>query len=94
VTRQRGRTVEVESLAEFDQRVADGAQAMAGWHLQNVDLRERGPVLRRLDPTGALFLGCGLAEVDEQSLRPRRAGLPGGARRPGQPVPRAPVHAA
>ncbi|MFH5823768.1 LOG family protein [Georgenia sp. AZ-5] len=71
--RERGRTVEVESLADFDQRVADGALAMAGWHLQNVDLSERGPVLRRLDPTGALFLGCGLKEVDEQSLRARGA---------------------
>ncbi|WP_240646134.1 LOG family protein [Georgenia sp. SYP-B2076] len=70
---QRGRTVEIESLADFDERVASGARAMAGWHLQNVDLRERGPVLRRLDPTGALFLGCGLAEVDEQSLRARGA---------------------
>lgn len=70
---ERGRTVEVESLADFDQRVEDGAEAMAGWHLQNVDLRERGPVLRRLDPAGALFLGCDLTETDEQSLRARGA---------------------
>ncbi|WP_221934951.1 LOG family protein [Georgenia yuyongxinii] len=70
---ERGRTVEVESLADFDQRVGAGAEVMAGWHLQSVDLRERGPVLRRLDPAGALFLGCGLEPVDEQSLRARGA---------------------
>jgi predicted Rossmann-fold nucleotide-binding protein len=73
VREQRGRTVEVESLEEFDERVAAGATAMRGWHLQAVDLRERGPVLRSLDPCGALFLGCRLAPADEESLRARGA---------------------
>jgi predicted Rossmann-fold nucleotide-binding protein len=73
VKAQRGRTVEVESLEEFDCRVASGATSMDGWNLQSVDLRERGPVLRRLDPCGALFLGCTLAAADEASLRARGA---------------------
>lgn len=70
---QRGRTVEVESLEEFDARVAAGATSMEGWHLQAVDLRERGAVLRSLDPCGALFLGCRLDASDEESLRARGA---------------------
>jgi predicted Rossmann-fold nucleotide-binding protein len=65
--------VEVESLDEFDERVAAGARAMNGWHLQAVDLSERGPELRSLDPRGALFLGCDLAPADEESLRARGA---------------------
>jgi predicted Rossmann-fold nucleotide-binding protein len=73
VRKQRGRTVEVESLEEFDERVAAGATSMSGWHLQAVDLRERGPVLRSLDPCGALFLGCPLTPADEESLRARGA---------------------
>lgn len=70
---QRGRTVEVESLAEFDERVRAGARSMAGWHLQAVDLRERGDVLRRLDAAGSLFLGCLLHPADGESLRARGA---------------------
>jgi predicted Rossmann-fold nucleotide-binding protein len=71
VREQRGRTVEIESLEEFDERVAAGASSMAGWHFQAVDLRDRGPVLRELDPRGALFLGCALEAADEESLRAR-----------------------
>ena len=70
---ERGRTVEVETLEEFDARVAAGAKTMEGWHLQAVDLRERGAVLRTLDPCGALLLGCTLEPADEQSLRARGA---------------------
>jgi predicted Rossmann-fold nucleotide-binding protein len=73
VREQRGRTVEVESLEEFDERVAAGATRMDGWHFQAVDLRERGPQLRSLDPRGALFLGCRLDQADEESLRARGA---------------------
>lgn len=68
---QSGRTVEIESLEEFDARVAAGATSMDGWHFQAVDLRDRGAVLRRLDPRGALLLGCDLAPADEESLRAR-----------------------
>ncbi|HSE10148.1 MAG TPA: Rossmann fold nucleotide-binding protein [Nocardioidaceae bacterium] len=70
---QRGRTIEVESLDEFDERVAAGATSMSGWHLQAVDLRDRSDALRSLDPLGALFLGCALTSADEESLRARGA---------------------
>jgi predicted Rossmann-fold nucleotide-binding protein len=73
VREERGRTIEVESLEEFDERVAAGATAMYGWHLQAIDLRERGPVLRSLDPCGSLLLGCLLEPADEESLRARGA---------------------
>ncbi|KAE8765028.1 LOG family protein [Georgenia thermotolerans] len=69
----RGSTVEVESLDEFDSRVAAGATSLGGWHLQSIDLTARGGVLRELDPAGALFLGCALDRADEQSLRDRGA---------------------
>lgn len=70
---QRGRAVEVESLAEFDGRIAAGAQRLAGWHIQEVDLTERGDVLRRVDPAGALFLGCRLTLEESVRLRARGA---------------------
>jgi predicted Rossmann-fold nucleotide-binding protein len=73
VKEQRGSTVEVESLQEFDARIAAGATSLSGWHLQGVDLSARGPVLRTLDAAGALFLGCTLEPSDEQSLRARGA---------------------
>ena len=46
---------------------------MRGWRLQDLDLRDRGSTLRRLDVTGALFLGCRLDPADEDSLRDRGA---------------------
>ncbi len=71
--RTRGRSVEVETLDDFDHRVAAGARSLAGWHLQSLDLRGRGPVLRELAVGGALFLGCRLAPADEESVRSRGA---------------------
>jgi predicted Rossmann-fold nucleotide-binding protein len=73
VKEQRGSTVEVESLEEFDARVAAGARSLSGWHVQGLDLRGRGEALRALDAAGALFLGCELEPADEQSLRARGA---------------------
>ena len=73
VRQERGRTVEVEGLEEFDSRVADGAQELSGWRLRSVDLTERGDVLRSLDPRGALFLGCPMRPEDEDHLRERGA---------------------
>ena len=67
--KQVGRTVEVESLAEFDARVAAGATSMSGWRLQDVDLRDRADVLATMNPRGSLFLGCLLGEDVENSLR-------------------------
>ena len=72
--RSRARShVEIETLEEFDRRVARGATSMTGWQLQDVDLRKRGDVLERLDPRGALFLGCHLGPDVEDRLRDRGA---------------------
>jgi predicted Rossmann-fold nucleotide-binding protein len=73
VSTSRRRTVEVESLQELDRRIAAGATSMAGWHLQDLDLRGRGDQLRRLDPRGALVLGGRLDPHDEADLRRRGA---------------------
>ncbi|MBD8869055.1 LOG family protein [Nocardioides donggukensis] len=67
----RGRTVEVETLADLDHRLAAGARSLDGWHLQSLDLTERGAVLRRVDPAGALFLGCRFAGDDAELVRER-----------------------
>ena len=42
---------------------------MAGWQLQDLDLTARSDVLGRLDPRGALLLGCRLDPVLEQRMR-------------------------
>ena len=69
----RGRVVEVETLADFDRRLAAGVRALAGWHVHGVDLRERSEQLRAVDPGGALFLGCLLLVEDEVVARARGA---------------------
>ncbi|MCW2758281.1 MAG: hypothetical protein JWO46_2027 [Nocardioidaceae bacterium] len=66
------RVVEIESLAAFDRRVAHGARSARGWHLQSVDLSDRTQALAALDVTGAVFLGCTLADADDVR---RRGGL-------------------
>jgi predicted Rossmann-fold nucleotide-binding protein len=65
------RTVEVETLDELDRLVTAGVRSMSGWRLQDLDLTGRVEVLRRLDPRGALFLGCHLDPSDEEDLRTR-----------------------
>jgi predicted Rossmann-fold nucleotide-binding protein len=70
--RSQGRLVRVETLAEFDE-LTEHATSLRGWRLQDLDLRERTAMLRRLDPAGALFLGCELTPADEDSLRDRGA---------------------
>jgi|tagenome__1003787_1003787.scaffolds.fasta_scaffold20945644_2 predicted Rossmann-fold nucleotide-binding protein len=67
------RTVDVDTLDQFDALVASGADSMARWRLQDLDLTGRGPELRRLQARGALFLGCELTPADEASLRARGA---------------------
>lgn len=69
----RGRVVEVESLADFDRRMAAGARSLSGWHLQALDLSERRADLRRCQVSGALFLGCRFGDGDEESVRSRGA---------------------
>ena len=67
------RTLEVESLDQFDALVEAGATEMNGWHVQSVDLTERSGVLKALNPAAAMFLGCALQPGMEQSLRARGA---------------------
>ena len=67
------RTREVESLEELDRLVARGATSMAGWQLQDLDLRAHADVLRRLDARGALVLGGMLDPAVEDDLRARGA---------------------
>jgi predicted Rossmann-fold nucleotide-binding protein len=67
------RSVNVSSLDEFDSLVSSGARRLRGWRLQDLDLTARSDELRRLDPAGALFLGCTLTPAEEDSLRDRGA---------------------
>lgn len=71
--RTRGRSVEVESLADFDRRLASGATQLTGWHLQGLDLSDRRAELRHANVEGALFLGCRFGNGDEESVRARGA---------------------
>jgi predicted Rossmann-fold nucleotide-binding protein len=67
--RTHGRMVEVDTLALFDELVTAGARDMAGWRVQDVDLRDRHDTLRALHPEGALLLGCDVLPDDEAWLR-------------------------
>jgi predicted Rossmann-fold nucleotide-binding protein len=64
--------VQVETLEEFDRRVAAGATRLSGWRVRNVDLTGRGEVLAGLRVVGATFLGCQFRPGDEE--RVERAG--------------------
>ncbi|HRD63290.1 MAG TPA: Rossmann fold nucleotide-binding protein, partial [Nocardioides sp.] len=66
--RSRGRVVQVETLAEFDQRVAAGATRLSGWRVRGVDLTDRGSVLAGLRLGGATFLGCTFASGEEERV--------------------------
>ncbi|HEX5087057.1 MAG TPA: Rossmann fold nucleotide-binding protein, partial [Nocardioides sp.] len=70
--RSRGRVVQVESLEEFDRRMAAGTTRLSGWRLRDVDLSARSGELARVRVAGATFLGCTFAPGDEQ--RVARAG--------------------
>jgi predicted Rossmann-fold nucleotide-binding protein len=69
---------ELESLDAFDQALADGLSSLRGWHLQSIDLSDRGYELSRIGVGGAVFLGCRFADGDgpgaEDDVR-RRGGL-------------------
>jgi predicted Rossmann-fold nucleotide-binding protein len=55
------RSVEIDSLADFDARIGRTA-ALNGWFLSSLDLRDRTDDLLRVDPRGAVFLGCRFGE--------------------------------
>lgn len=67
------RTLDIESIAHFDRLLDSGAVSMHGWHAQSLDLRGRSSDLQRLDPQGAIFLGCTFDDGVEDSLRSRGA---------------------
>ncbi len=69
----RGRVIDVNSLSDFDRRLAAGARSLAGWRVTGVDLSERGRALDAVSVAQSLFLGCSLAAHDEESLRRRGA---------------------
>jgi predicted Rossmann-fold nucleotide-binding protein len=60
--------VQVESLEEFDRRVAAGASRLSGWRVRRVDLSARSAELARLRVAGATFLGCTFAPGDEERV--------------------------
>lgn len=72
------RTQEIESLDHFDAVVhavaEDPYPSLDGWLVQSVDLTSRTAQLARLDPSGAVFLGCVFAPGAEDDVR-RRGGL-------------------
>lgn len=59
-------TLEIESLADWDAQIGQ-VNELAGWVVQSVDLSERAADLARVDPHGAVFLGCQLPNdlIDE-----------------------------
>lgn len=61
--------VDIESLEQFDQLLAAGATAMAGWRVQSVDLTPRTGELLGLKPMGSVFLGCVLEEKADAWIR-------------------------
>ncbi len=66
--RTRGRVVHVESLEDFDRRVAAGATRMRGWRVRRLDLTERGDALFGATLRGATFLGCTFAPGDATKI--------------------------
>ncbi len=66
------RTVEIESLAEFDDRIARTGR-LDGWFVSSLDLTGRADRLQQVDPRGAVFLGCRLTPDSAVDLRGRGA---------------------
>lgn len=70
---RRGQVVEVRDLADFDRRVAQHVDSMAGWVLTGLDLSERSAALAGCSVAGAMFLGCAFAPGMEATLEQRGA---------------------
>ena len=71
--RSRGRGVQVDTLADFDHRLAAGATSLRGWRVRAVDLSDRSAELRDVRVAGALFLGCGFAPGEAARAEARGA---------------------
>jgi predicted Rossmann-fold nucleotide-binding protein len=66
--RTRGRIVHIESLADLDERLAEGATRLNGWRLHGVDLTDRVDALLERRIGGATFLGCLFAAGDAERV--------------------------
>ncbi|WP_404311482.1 Rossmann fold nucleotide-binding protein [Agrococcus terreus] len=64
---QHGRRIDIGTLEAFDRLARPGGR-MSGWRIQDVDLRDRGPILERMDGHGALLLGADLPPGAAQRL--------------------------
>jgi predicted Rossmann-fold nucleotide-binding protein len=62
------RLIEIESLADLDTHISQ-TRRLNGWFIQGVDLTGRSDALLRVDPRGAVFLGCQFAPTVEEYLR-------------------------
>jgi predicted Rossmann-fold nucleotide-binding protein len=62
------RLIEIESLADFDAHISK-TERLNGWFVQSVDLTERSGALLKVDPRGAVFLGCLFEPAAETHLR-------------------------
>lgn len=71
--RTRGGVVDVDTLEDFDRRLAQGVRTLSGWRLRSLDLTTRTKALRTTEVAGALLLGCTLLAEDEESIRARGA---------------------
>jgi len=69
----RGRVVDVDTLDDFDRRLAAGARDLGGWRCRSLDLRGRGERLRSCRVAGAMFLGCTFGEGAEADVEARGA---------------------
>lgn len=65
-------TLEIETLPEWDARIGS-TDAIGGWVMQSIDLSGRAHDLRRVNPHGAIFLGCDLPDELINDLQERGA---------------------
>ncbi|NYD42400.1 Rossmann fold nucleotide-binding protein [Nocardioides panaciterrulae] len=71
--RTRGRQVEIDSLEDFDRRLARGTTRLSGWWVHGVDLSGRTEQLAACDVAGASFLACTFADGDAERIEGRGA---------------------
>ena len=69
----RGRVVEVDTIEDFDRRIAAGARDLGGWRCRSLDLTGRAGALRSCTVAGAIFLGCTFDPGVEASVEERGA---------------------
>jgi predicted Rossmann-fold nucleotide-binding protein len=65
----RPRVIEIQGDGALGQEIARAHGSMSGWQVQDLDLTAHEAQLSRLDPRGALFLGCRMSDVLAARLR-------------------------